>query len=123
MDSFETLKAIVGVILIGTGVFDAWKYSLQALKIQHAKSARTQSRKFVLMAIGNDLVRTLYGVLLLDIYIILSGLLALVCMLHLWIVVYIYYNYKQRGLQNFRRPNIFVFTWNACVPNNLRERL
>lgn len=125
MDWFDltTVKALFGILLIITGVFDAGKYSLQAWKIEKAMSAKVQSRKFVLMAIGNDLVKTVYSILILDVYIFLSSILALLCMLHLWFVVYKYYPYRCRGLHGFKKPNILKFTINACVPNNIRVKL
>jgi predicted tellurium resistance membrane protein TerC len=123
MFNIQMLKDIFGVLLIITGCFDAFKYSLQAVKIQKAQTAKAQSRKFVLMAIGNDLVKTVYSILILDIYIFLSSILALICMIHLWIVVYKYYPYRQRGLYNFKRPSLLDFTINAMIPNRIRRRL
>ena len=121
--NLEVIKAVFGVLLIITGIFDAGKYSLQAFKIQKAQSAKVQSRKFVLMAIGNDLIKTAYSIVILDPYIFLSSILALVCMIHLWIVVYQFYPYHKRGLNGFRRPSLCVFTVNACIPNSLRKHL
>lgn len=121
--NLETCKTVFGVLLIITGIFDAAKYSIQAIKIQKAQSARTQSRKFVLMAIGNDLIKTAYSIFILDAYIFLSSVLAMVCMLHLWFIVYKYYPYKHRGLYHFKRPGIIKFTINAMIPNRIRERL
>ena len=123
MFNIGLLKEIFGILLIITGIFDAGKYSIQAWKIQKVGSARAQSRKFVLMAIGNDLIKTIYSVLILDPYIFLSSIAAMVCMLHLWYVVYKYYPYKYRGLHNFKKPNFIKFTVNAMVPNNIREKL
>ena len=117
------IKEVFGILLIFTGVFDAGKYSLQAFKIQKVQSARAQSRKFVLMAIGNDLIKTVYSVLILDPYIFLSSILALFCMLHLWYVVYLFYPYKHRGLHHFKRPSLWKFTINAMIPNRMREKL
>jgi len=121
--SLDTIKEFFGIALIFTGLFDAGKYSLQAWKIQKVKSAKAQSRKFVLMAIGNDVIKTIYSIFILDIYIFLSSVIALFCMLHLWYVVYLYYPYKHRGLQYFKRPSLLKFTINAMVPNNIREHL
>jgi hypothetical protein len=125
MDWFnlEVAKTVFGVLLIITGIFDAGKYSLQAWKIDKAQSAKVQSRKFVMMAIGNDLVKTAYSILIMDAYIFISSVLAMICMLHLWAVVYKHYPYKHRGLHHFKKPNIIIFTLNACMPNNIRERL
>jgi hypothetical protein len=123
MIDLTTAKEIFGILLILTSIFDALKYSLQAFKLQKAGTAKAQSRKFVLMAIGNDLVKTVYGLLILDVYIIVSSILALFCMFHLWIVVYKLYDYRQRGLRNFKRPNLITFTVNAMVPNHMRKKL
>lgn len=119
----EVLKEIFGILLVATGILDAGKYSLQAFKIQKVKSAKAQSRKFVLMAIGNDLIKTVYSIIIWDIFIFLSSILAMVCMFHLWWVVYLYYPYNHRGLNGFKRPNLLKFTWNACLPNSIREHL
>ena len=121
--NLELIKTVFGVLLIITGIFDAWKYSLQAMKIQRAKNAKVQSRKFVLMAIGNDLIKTIYSVIILDPYIFLSSVLAMVCMLQLWWVVYKFYPYYLRGLRGFQRPSLLVFTINACIPNQHRRHL
>jgi hypothetical protein len=121
--NLATVKEVFGILLILTGCLDAIKYSLQAWRIEKAQSAKIQSRKFVLMAIGNDIVKTVYSVLIMDIYIFLSSILALVCMLHLWYVVYLFYPYKHRGLVHFKRPNIIKFTINALIPNQIREHL
>jgi hypothetical protein len=123
MIDLTVLKETFGILLILTGCFDALKYSLQAFKIQKVQSARAQSRKFVLMAIGNDLIKTVYSVLILDIFIFVSSVLALGCMLHLWYVVYLFYPYKYRGLSHFKRPSLWKFTINAMIPNRFRERL
>ena len=116
-------KEVFGILLIITGIFDAGKYSLQAWKIQKAQTARAQSRKFVLMAIGNDVIKTVYSILIMDIFIFLSSILALFCMVHLWIVVYQHYPYKYRGLHNFKKPSLLKFTINAMIPNHMREKL
>lgn len=123
MSEIDSIKQFFGVLLVITGIFDAVKYSLQAVKIQKQKSARTMSRKFVLMAIGNDLVKIIYSILIFDVYIFLSSVLALACMFHLWWNIYVYYPYKYRNLLNYKRPNIMVFTINAMIPNNLRPHL
>jgi uncharacterized protein with PQ loop repeat len=118
-----TIKQIFGILLVVTGIFDAVKYSLQAIKIKKKRSADTMSRKFVLMAIGNDLVKIVYSILILDIYIFVSSILALACMFHLWGMVYIYYPYRKRNQACFKRPNLLLFTWNACIPNKMRKHL
>jgi hypothetical protein len=81
------------------------------------------SRRFINWALMNDLVKLVYGITILDLYIILSSILALGCMLHLWITIYIYYPYRMRGCMNFKRPNIFTYFINSILPNHLRKRL
>jgi len=123
MYNLETVKDIVGTILIFTGVLDALKYSLQAWKIKKSQSSKIISRKFVVFAIINDVVRLLYSILIRDVFIFVASILAFICMAHLWWNVYIHYPYKFKGLAHFKRPNIWIFTLNALIPNNLRRHL
>lgn len=123
MYNIEVVKTTFGVLLLLTSLLDAAKYSLQAWRIERAKSAKIQSRKFVLMAIGNDLVKTTYSILIMDIYIFLSSILALICMFHLWYICWVWYPYKYRGLTYFKRPSMLKFTINAMIPNHIREKL
>ena len=118
-----TIQQIFGGALIFTSIFDAVKYSVQALKIQRAKSAKGMSRRFINWAMSNDIVKLVYGCIIFDVYILLSSVLALVCMLHLWIVIYWYYPYKCRGLSHFKRPNVILYLINSLLPNRIRRRL
>jgi len=118
-----TLKQIFGALLVFTSIFDAIKYSLQAGKIRHIQSAKAMSRKFINFAIMNDVVKLLYGIIIFDGYIIISSILSLVCMLDLFYSIYMWYPYKHRGLLNFKRPNIFLYTINSILPNSIRKRL
>ncbi len=114
---------ILGGLLIITSIFDALKYTIQAHKINRNKSAKGFSRRFINWAICNDIVKLLYGIGIFDFYIIASSILALVCMIHLWFVIYWWYPYKRRGLKNFKRPSMLTYLINSWIPNNLRERL
>ena len=116
-------KEIVGFLLIITSIFDAIKYSLQARKIQREQSAKSMSRKFINFALTNDFVKLAYGFIIMDWFIILSSLLALVCMLDLWYQIYKWYPYKCRKLINWKRPNIITYIINSILPNRLRKRL
>jgi len=118
-----TLKDIFGGLLIITSIFDAIKYSLQASKIRHTKTAKSQSRKFINFAILNDIVKLVYGFVIWDWFIIISSILAIGCMLDLWYTTYLYYPYKCRGLVGFKRPNIFLYLINSILPNSIRKRL
>ena len=117
------LKDIVGSILVVTSIFDAIKYTLQANKIRYTKNAKSQSRKFINFAIVNDAVKFYYGTIIMDWFIIVSAILAIICMLDLWITTYRFYPYKMRGCLNFKRPSIFIYLINSIIPNRLRKRL
>jgi len=117
------LKDILGGALIITSIFDAIKYSLQAQKIRHTQTAKSQSRKFINFAIVNDVVKLAYGGVIVDWFIIISSLLAIGCMLDLWYTTYLYYPYKCRGLMGFKRPNIIIYLINSIQPNHIRRRL
>lgn len=117
------LKDVLGGLLIITSIFDALKYSLQARKIQKEKTAKSMSRKFINFALGNDFVKMGYGIVIGDLFIISSSILALICMLDLWYQIYWYYPYRMRGCSNFKRPNIILYIINSILPNRLRRRL
>jgi hypothetical protein len=119
----KNLTNIIGFLFIITGCLDAIKYLWEASKVKNAKSAKTHSRKFINCALLNDIVKLAYGVCLMDIYIILTSIIAIFTMSYLWWQIFLWYPYKQRGLINFRRPNVFVYLINSILPNSLRRRL
>jgi len=118
-----TLKDIFGILLIVTSIFDAIKYSLQAAKIRHTKTAKSQSRKFINFAILNDIVKLIYGFVITDWFIIISSILAIGCMLDLWYTTFLYYPYRCRGLIGFKKPNLIFYFINSILPNRIRKRL
>jgi hypothetical protein len=117
------LKDIIGGLLIITSIFDAIKYSLQARKIQRAKTAKSMSRKFINFALINDFVKLGYGIVIHDLFIVFSAILALICMIDLWYQIYWWYPYRMRGCSNFKRPNILLYIINSILPNSIRKRL
>lgn len=119
----ETVRNFFGVLLFITSIFDAVKYTIQALKIQRLRTAKGMSRRFINYALMNDIVKLIYGGCIADWYIILSSILALVCMAHLWWDIYWFYPYRMRGCSNFRRPNILLYFINSLLPNKIRKRL
>ena len=123
IDILWTTKQIFGALLIFTSIFDALKYVVQALKIHRMHSAKGMSRRFINWALMNDIVKLFYGIIILDVYIILSSILALICMMHLWMEIYLNYPYRMRGCPNFKRPNITLYIINSLLPNSLRKRL
>jgi hypothetical protein len=116
-------KDVIGFLLIATSILDAIKYSIQAQKINRVKTAKAMSRRFINWALMNDIVKLFYGITIFDWYIILSSILALICMVHLWATIYIYYPYRMRGCTNFKRPSVFAYFINSLLPNSLRKRL
>ena len=123
IDTYWTLKQIVGALLVFTSIFDALKYVVQANKIKRQRSAKGMSRRFTNWAISNDIVKLTYGIIIIDFYIILSSLMALCCMTYLWVETYLWYPYKHRGLSNFKRPNILLYLINSIIPNSIRKHL
>ena len=123
IDILWTTKQIIGALLVFTSIFDALKYAVQANKIRKQQSAKGMSRRFTNWAISNDIVKLIYGIILVDIYIIVSSIMALGCMMYLWIETYLWYPYKHRGLSNFKRPNILLYLINSIIPNSIRKHL
>lgn len=123
IDIIWTFKQIIGILLIITGIFDAWKYTWEAGKIKSVGTAKGHSRKFINMAITNDLVRIIYSVLLQDAYLMFINAIALFCMFKLWWSIYLYYPYRNRTQYGFKRPNVFLYIVNSILPNSIRKRL
>jgi len=123
MNPLWTLKQIIGVLLIITGIFDAIKYIWEAKKIAEVGTAKGHSRKFINMALTNDLMRITYSILIVDFYLMFINAIALFCMFKLWYTIYLYYPYKQRGLVGFKKPNVFLYMINSILPNTIRKRL
>ena len=124
MINLLTFHNILGVILTITGVFDAVKYHWQAMSIRKVQLARGHSRKFINAAIINDLVRLVYFIYVKpDLYLLVSSIVAIICMVELYGVIYIYYPYRMRGCFNFKRPNLLLYIINSFLPNQNRKRL
>lgn len=114
---------IFGILLIGTSILDAAKYELEARRIIEAKTAQNRSRKFINWALLNDCVKLGYGIVIFDLYIILTSILSLITMCHMFYAQYLYYPYKYRNLLNWKRPSLFVYIINSWLPNSLRKKL
>ena len=123
IDPIWTAKQIFGALLIYTSIFDALKYVVQANKIRRQHSAKGMSRRFINWALSNDIVKFMYGIVIFDVYIVLSSILALGCMIYLWVEIYLWYPYRMRGCPNFKRPAILLYLINSIIPNSLRKRL
>jgi uncharacterized protein with PQ loop repeat len=121
--NFLLIKNSVGVILVLTGILDAYKYFLQGRKIQKKKSAKNMSRMFMNYAISQDLTKLIYAIIIQDAYIFIISALALGCMLYMWEMIRCYYPYRMRGCPNFKRPGAIPYLINSLLPNQLRKRL
>lgn len=117
------IKNIIGWGFVITAYFDAIKYYWMGKKIRDTGTAKSQSRKSINVAILNDIFRILYGIIIKDFFIISTSLFALICMCYCWWEIYWFYPYKQRGLINFKKPNILLYFWNSITPNKIRKRL
>lgn len=118
------LKLIFGYLLILTSIGDAWKYTIQARRVQKEKSSQNLSRRFINLAVLNDCVKLGYGFVIRDIFIILTSIMALVCMIDLWYQIYWWYCYETYPKRiKILRPNIFVYLWNSILPNHIRKHL
>jgi len=120
---YNSIREILGICLIFTSLFDAWKYVWQAKKIIKIKTAKGHSRKFLNVAIFNDILKLLYGIFIKDIFIIFSSFLALITMSYNYITIYNYYPYRMRGRPHFKKPNLLLYIINSILPNRIRKKL
>jgi len=117
------LSNFLGCLFLVTSLFDAWKYRWNAAKIRSVRTAKGHSRQFINVALLNDAVRLFYGISVVDWYLVVSSILALVCMAELFWTIYIFYPYKYRNLSHFKRPNLFVYFINSILPNSISKKL
>ena len=116
-------KLILGYLLIILGTLDGIKYYWFGQKIEKTKSSNAYSRKGLNVAIFNDFIRIIYGIVIMDNYIVVSSILASITMIFCWYKIYQYYPYRKRGLINFRRPSIMKYLINSILPNKIRKHL
>jgi hypothetical protein len=120
----QTIRNLSGFALVLWGYVDAVKYRNQTKKIKQVKTAKGNSRNFINKAIGNDLFRLFYFFFIdRNLYILITSLLALICMVELFFVIYRFYPYRMRGCPNFKRPNLWDYFVNSIISNQIRKRL
>jgi hypothetical protein len=105
------------------GFINGIRYFWSAQKIREVKTAKSHSRKSMNVGIGDDLIKFLYGLVRLDLYIISSTITSLIFMIYKWFTIYRYYPYRKRGLINFKRPSLLKYFINSLIPNKKRKRL
>lgn len=117
------LMWILRLLVLICGFVDAVKYRIETNKIKRTKSSRDVSRRFTLMAVGCDIVLLAYVILIKDLTLTIVRFMSLYFMCELYWWQYIFYPYKMRKLENFKRPSFFRFFVNSCKPNRIRKRL
>jgi len=116
------IKTILGALVVIFGTFDGIKYYWFAKKIKETKTSCSYSRKGLNVAIANDIIRIIYGIYIIDTYIILSSLFAALTMAYCWYQIYRFYPYKMKRYKN-KRPNIMLYLINSILPNRIRKHL
>ena len=116
-------KNIIQFLLIWAGIADAYKYSRLRQKIVRVKSSRSVSRMFSLIAIICDVIFVIYVLMIRDPFLIFVRGLAFYTTVDLYYYVYLYYPFKTRKLNNFKRPSLWTFLLNTLEPNHIRKRL
>lgn len=116
-------KNILQFLIIWAGVADAYKYSRLRQKIVKNQSSKNVSRMFSLIAIKCDIIFILYVLLIKDPFLIFVRGVALYTTVDLYYHIYLYYPFKTRRLNNFKKPSLWVFLLNTLEFNNTRKRL
>jgi hypothetical protein len=115
---------IFGVILTVFGYLDGYKYFIEARKIVSVKTSHGHSRKFINIALANDVVRLGYFFVIdRNIYLIISAIVALVFMCYMFWQIYWWYPYRNRTRYGFKRPNLGLYIVNSLLPNSIRKKL
>jgi hypothetical protein len=119
----DLIYNFLGILVIIFGILDGIKYHWLAVKVRQLKTAKGQSRKFVNVALGKDLVLFAYLAFHPDWYLILMTFIGFIFTVELLLTVYKYYPYRNRGLHNFKKPSIWKYFINSLIPNDKRKRL
>jgi len=110
-------------VLVG-GVLDAYKYKLMTQKVARLKESGQIPRLFLVWSIFNRVGLLLYVWLLLhDLILITTSIIALYTMFEAYYYVYDYYPYRGRGRKNFKKPSIWKFTKDIFSKNKYGKRL
>lgn len=114
---------LTGSLVAISGWFDAYKYHVSALAIRKEGLAKGHSRRFINYAIFNDVARIIHCFLLPDWWLVISSVIALIFMLEHFYTQYLFYPYKTRGLQSFKKPSLWNYFINSLISNRYRKRL
>jgi hypothetical protein len=121
----DILDFFIKTFVLISGYFDAEKYETQRNKIIRLKTAKSQSRMFLNKAFVLDIGKLVYVLYKYsnDWILILISVAPLLTIARVYWVTYLYYPYKLRGLQNFKRPGFWTYFYNSWIPNRKRKRL
>ncbi len=112
------------IAVLITGFMDAYKYKMMAQKVSRLKASGQISRAFLLWSIINRVILLLYVWLLLgDKILITTCVIALYTMAEAFYYVYIHYPYRNRGLNNFKKPSVYAFIKDIYFPNKYGKKL
>ena len=120
----EILTDILRYSLFIMGVWDSFKYKIMSNKIARLKSGKEHSRTFINGSIMYRILLWLYAWLVLKDWVITwTCVIALFTLIEAWHTLYLYYPYRGRGLNNFKRPSMIKYAINSLLPNQIRKRL
>ena len=121
------IKALTGWGFVVWGYLDGVKYHFEAQKIREVQTSKGHSRKFINLALGNDGYRMFYFFFIdRNWYVLLTTVIALICMFEMYWAIYIYYPYKhypQQKTISIKRPSLWAYFINSCIPNKRRPKL
>ena len=121
----DMLDFFIKAFVLISGYFDAEKYETQRSKIIRLKTAKSQSRMFLNKAFVLDIGKLIYVLYKYsnDWILILISVAPLLTIARVYWTTYLYYPYKLRGLQHFKRPSFWTYFLNSWISNKKRKRL
>jgi hypothetical protein len=121
----EWIRNIAGIVLTLLGFLDGYKYRLESLKIRECRTSEGHSRKFINIALSNDLFKLFYFVFIdQNIYVLVSTIFALICMVDMFWAIYLYYSYCTYPKRvTIKRPNLYIYIINSLIFNKYRTKL
>lgn len=115
---------IFGWLFIIFRIIDGWSYRLQAEKIKKIRIANGHSRKSANLHILIDSFMIWYAWFHIhDFYMTVAMIINTLFVMYYWNTIRTYYPYRKRGLVNFKKPSIFMYTYNSLLPNKFRKKL
>lgn len=127
LDSLPTASGswfyILLIITSIVRIYDGLKYHVQCNKIRRVKTAKSQSRDFINIALASDIVMILWIMFKVkDTLLFLTGVLALLFVIELFWVTYKYYDYRQKCYKT-KLPSIWIYFVNSLISDKTRKHL